>query len=249
MMNNNSNINNSFDPGGSSYSYSHNYSFNHPSQSPTHKTNSPVNDERFSLHRSSPEFSDSSNTVSFVSLNARGLNSSISTKFDSLMDDFTFQDFTCITLQETHLTSTSGRNMMANYKRLHKTAKYNSYWAYDPSDRGGGVSFILRDFMDAHVQKVHRHKGRYIALDLYLPARKLRLINYYGHQHVNYSTLGKSVITSLSNLISQARASRFEVIIMGDFNTDATVYLDTIAKGRTPPAHYQLYNSLCDNDL
>src|SRR3954467_516284 len=67
-----------------------------------------------------------------------------------------------------------------------KEYPYRAYWDYNPVDRYSGVELIIKSFVSTYVQKVTRHQGRYISLDLYLPTRKLKIINIYNHQKINW---------------------------------------------------------------
>src|SRR2546421_6216178 len=72
-----------------------------PDNSNIDNINSNIND-RFSSLDSSPCLSDCSNTISFASLNVRGINNN--TKFDAILEDLLDRSFSVISLQETKIT-------------------------------------------------------------------------------------------------------------------------------------------------
>ena len=215
----------------------------------------PHNTAKFASSQSSPSLEDTSNTISVATLNVRGINNQ--TKFDSIMDDFLQKDTSIFGLTETLLTSQSGDTMFKNYiTTWHTTHVYRSYWDYDPNDRNSGVGIIIKAFVAKYIQKITRHKGRYIAIDLYLPARKLRIINIYNHQrrdwfdhtHTRKDGPGKKLALFIMEQIKQAESSGFVVIIMGDFNVNPTTYLTKLASGRNPDAYYGLIQFLHDKN-
>jgi hypothetical protein len=67
--------------------------------------------------------------------------------------------------------------------------------------------------------------SRFIALDLFLPARKLKIINIYCHQKKDYNTKGKPLIKLIIEHIKQAHKDGFKIIILGD---DLDTYLNVL---------------------
>src|SRR5436190_514614 len=116
--------------------------------------------------------------IKCIKFNVRGINTP--TKFDTIIEDLTERKLSAIGLQETKLSEERARSLFSNLcKRLPTINAYKSYWTFDPQDRAAGVRLIITSFISKYVQRVHRHNGRFIAIDLYLPAKKLKIINIY----------------------------------------------------------------------
>lgn len=60
--------------------------------------------------------------------------------------------------------------------------------------RAGGVSLVIASYISKYVQRVHRYKSRFINIDLYLPAKKIKVINVYCYQSSDYLTKGKTFV-------------------------------------------------------
>src|SRR5215471_13413788 len=201
---------------------------NHSSTCPFNNT---APSTRFAPAQSSPSLSYTSDTISISSLNVRGLNNR--TKFDALLDDIILADLSVLALQETRLPKVTATCSFKDYLAQHSlTSTKHSYWSYDPSDNYGGVGFIVSSFVSKYIQKVHRLKSRFIALDLFLPAKKLKLINIYGHQRADFNSKGRALQQHVFQHIKDAEASGFTVIISGDFNLDPSTYIDALTAGR-----------------
>src|SRR5947208_5285271 len=127
-----------------------------------------TNTSRFSPNQNSPRLNDTSNTVSFASLNVRGINDIC--KFDDILDDLIIEKFSVIGLQETRLKESNANFMFKNFiDSQHPDNRYKDYWSFDPHDSAGGVGIIIAPFVSKYVQKIHRFSSRFIALDLFLP--------------------------------------------------------------------------------
>jgi exonuclease III len=209
----------------------------------------------FAPSLSSPSLDDTSNTISFASLNVKGFASNV-LKFDAIMDDLFNKDLSVIGLQETHTAERTAELMFKNRCALWTdTYPYRAYWSYNPSDSYSGVGIIVKSFVSTYVQKVTRFEGRYIAIDLFLPARKIRVINIYNQQKLNWLSsrtnkghCGKSLAQFAISQITEAESKGFSVIVLGDFNLDPSVYLNKLAKGLSIPTHYKLVEFLFDRN-
>src|SRR3954468_20585882 len=174
--NNNNNNNNS---GNSNF---------HTGIQPSSSINTPVSPiiPKFAPFISFPSLDDTSHTISIASLNVRGFASSVS-KFDAIIDDLFNKDLSIIGLQETHITEQSANILFKNRCAMwSKEFPYRAYWDYNPTDRYSGVGLIMKSFVSTYVQKITRFQGRFISVDLFLPARKLKIINIYNHQKINW---------------------------------------------------------------
>src|SRR3954467_5562406 len=164
------------------------------------------------------------------------------------MDDFFQKDVSIFGLTETCLTTKSGEIMFKNYIATWNTSfTHRAYWDYNPLDRNSGVGIVLKSFVAKYVQKITRHQGRYIAVDLFLPARKLRIINIYNHQKNDW--FDKKFASFVIEQIQQAETTGFIVIIMGDFNVNPTTYMELLSNGYSPEAYYGFVKFLMDKNF
>ena len=178
---------------------------------------------RFSSLDSSPCLSDISNTVSIASLNVRGINNN--TKFDAILEDLLDRSLSVIGLQETKISEVRASSHFKDLATRNRVAAtYKNYWDFHDSDRAAGVGIIIAPFISKFVQKVHRHSGRFIAVDLYLPNKKLKFINIYIPPTDSYANKGKDLITYITDHIRTAESQGFQCIIIGDFNVDPYKY-------------------------
>src|SRR4051794_30389235 len=136
-----------------------------------------------------------------------------------------------------------------------KEYPYKAYWDYYLADRYSGVGLIIKPFVFTYVQKVTRHQGRYISLDLYLPTRKLKIINIYNHQKINWlasqnnkGMCGLAFTNFVIKQITDAERAGFSVIIIGDFNLSPSSFLDQQAVGHRNSAHYKLIEFLFERN-
>ena len=127
--------------------------------------------------------------------------------------------------------------------------RYKAYWSFDPLDSSGGVGLIVAPFVSKYIQRIHRYKSRFIAIDLFVPGKKLKVINIYNFQQGDFIRSGKTFAKFIVQHIEEAKKADFKIIIMGDFNLDASVYFDVLTKGRTPPAFFTLTKFLTENDF
>src|SRR3954470_5877489 len=88
-----------------------NININHNSNTTTNTSNH----SRFVTSQFSPSLEDFTNTVSFASLNVRGINSS--TKFEIILEDLTERSFSIIGLQETKIKKTSANMLFNNFSK------------------------------------------------------------------------------------------------------------------------------------
>ena len=203
---------------------------------------------RFSNFQSSPALADSSNTISFATINVRGLN--LSSKFDAVLDDLFQENISVIALQETKFTNLTAQCLFKEYcAKSNNTYPYRAYWSFSPSDRAGGVGLIITSFISKYVQRIHRKDSRFIAIDLFLPNQKLKIVNVYGFQRHDFNTSGKDFNNWVIKHLTQAAQNKFEIIVMGDFNTDPTKYIDALTTGRTPKPYYSLTEYLLNNSF
>src|SRR5581483_9413768 len=97
--------------------------------------------------------------------------------------------------------------------------------------------------------KIHRIGSRFIAADLYLPAKKLKIINVYGFQKHDFPTKGKAFNLSVIDHIKKAVSDGFHVITMGDFNANPDIYIHSLEQGRAPEKYFSLTAFLISNNF
>src|SRR5579871_3991505 len=234
------------DPGGST-AYSVNEDTNIELINNLHSFTPPPSSQssRFTDSMSSPMLSSTSNCISFATLNVRGI--SVPTKFDAIMDDLLEQSISLVGLQETRISEPRENLLFKDYSTVHKSP-YRAYWAYDQlNDPAGGVGLIVADYISKYVQKIHKHGSRFIAIDLYFPANKIKIINIYNHQQNDFTAgtkKGKPFADFVITHIKAAEAAGFKVIILGDFNLDEYTYQWCLEQGRTPAAYFALFTFL-----
>src|SRR3954452_13067337 len=78
-------------------------------------TTNTSNHSRFATSQSSPSLEDFTNTVSFASLNVRGINSP--TKFETILEDLTERSFSVIGLQETKIKENSANTFFNKFSK------------------------------------------------------------------------------------------------------------------------------------
>src|SRR5947209_16784296 len=126
------------------------------------------NTDRFSPKQNSPRLNDTSNTISFASLNVRGINDTC--KFDDIIDDLIIENFSIIGLQETRLKENNANFMFKNFiASHHPDNQYKDYWSFDPRDSSGGVGFIIAPFVSKYVQRIPRYRIIFIVFYILLP--------------------------------------------------------------------------------
>src|SRR3954454_3111228 len=203
---------------------------------------------RFAATQSSPSLEDFTNTISIASINARGINDPI--KFESILEDLTGRSLSVIGLQETKIKTNSAEACFHNFtKRNVQMSNYKAYWDYNPQDKAAGVGLLIASYISKYVQRIHRKDGRFIAIDLFLPAKKLKIINIYAHQTGNFATKGKPLTKFVCEHITKAESDGFQCIIMGDFNADPYKYHKILEDGRhTPPPFYKLVEFLTNRN-
>src|SRR3989440_204010 len=170
-------------------------------------------------------------------------------KFDAILEDLLYHSFSVIGLQETKITEVRASSQFKDLASRNKTAStFKDYWNFHDSDRAAGVGIIIAPFISKFVQKVHRHSGRFIAVDLYLPSKKLKFINIYVPPTDSYINKGKDLITFIIDHIRIAESQGFQCIIIGDFNVDPFKYHQLLEQGSSIPRYYQLVAFLTDNN-
>src|SRR3954454_2281873 len=202
------------------------------------KNHNNTSNHRFSSHQSSSSLENYTNTVSFASLNIQDINSP--TKFNTILEDLTERFFSVIGLQETKTKESNANVLYKNFsERNTKAHLYKAYWNHHSQDTAAGVGLLIASYISKYVQRIHRKDERFITLDLFLPAKKLKFINIYAHQFSNFATKGKPFTKFVIEYINKAESDGFQCIIMGDFNADPYKYHNTLENGRhAPPPFY-----------
>ena len=88
----------------------------------------------------------------------------------------------------------------------------------------------------------------FTVIDLYLPEKKLKIINIYAHQACNYATKGKQLVKFIKQHITSAEAESFQCIIMGDFNADPFKYHQILERKHTTSPFFNLIEFLTERN-
>ena len=221
----------------SNYSSNNNFNNSNFANNPNNSTNS-----RFATIQSSPSLEDFTNTVSIASLNVRGISSS--TKFNTIFEDLMRRFFSAIGLQETKIKESTGISLYKNFSKRSANANlFKTYWDFDPLDASAEVGLIIASYISKYVQRIHRKDGRFIAINLFLPAKKLKIINVYAYQAKNFASKGKGLTKFIMDHIKQAEKDNFQCIIIGDFNTDPHKYHQLLKRANSFLHSINLSNS------
>src|SRR5277367_3459118 len=249
------------DPGGSSFSVfpttptnvnnNNNNNFHSNNIKLKNTKNIPVS-SRFASSQLSPELESSDNLISLATLNVRGL--SVASKFNSLLQDFISYDISILGLQETRFNESNGPALFKSFCSLYRM-DHDAYWSFDPADPCGGVGVVLRKFASRYVNQVHRGDSgecfcsRFIAVDLFLPSRKLKVVNIYNYQAADFKSKGLDFSKFVIKHLKAARVAGFKVIIMGDFNLDPHIYNRAMDLGTSIPKAFSLIDFLHLSDF
>ena len=115
----------------------------------------PPTHTRFSPSQSSPCLYDTSNTISFATMNVRGIN--IQSKFDSILADFINSNISVMGFQETKLKDCVADFNFKFFLQTHSPLnRYRAYWSFDPKYPAGGVGIVIAPFVSTYVQRIHR---------------------------------------------------------------------------------------------
>jgi len=114
----------------------------------------PPSHPRFAASQSSPCLSDTSHTISFATMNVRGIN--IQSKFDSILTDFIDSNVSVLGFQETRLKERSANINFKLFLQTHSPInRYRAYWSFDTTDPCGGVGLVIAPFVSQYVQRIH----------------------------------------------------------------------------------------------
>ena len=155
---------------------------------------------RFSTLQFSPSLENSTNTISFASINVWGINSL--TKFETILEDLTSRSFSVIGLQETKTKKLFATSLYKNFSlRIATASLYKSYWDFNAQNAAADVDLLIASYISKYVQRIHWKDGRFIAIDLFLSAKKIKIINLYVSQASNFVLKGKAFTKFVINHI------------------------------------------------
>jgi endonuclease/exonuclease/phosphatase family metal-dependent hydrolase len=147
----------------------------------------------------------------------------------------------CLRISETKTTN-------KNSKHIYK--QHQDFVAYFNNDNnttmGTGVGILLSKQLAKYVQKVTKHKGRVIYIDLFLKGKiKLRIIQIYLHAN----TTGiqqeiKNLYEYIFILLKNSQKNHFKIILMGDFNINYEKYLSMYHSRGSHNWRYDIFNKL-----
>jgi len=88
---------------------------------------------------------------------------------------------------------------------------------------------LVHHSLGTFVQKIVQYAGRYIAIDFFLPERKIRVINIYNFQKNQWDRSSHSIPSGSAfsqyviQQIKEGESQGFTIITMGDFNLDPSI--------------------------
>src|ERR1700722_19892878 len=124
---------------------------------------------------------------------------------------------------------------------------YQSFWAPLSSDhRCGGIGLYIKSPYNKFVQKLSTWRDLLLAVDLFMPGRRLRLIIVYCPPcSTSNNQTRKDLLAELTKWTSD---SDREYYITGDFNTNADKFRDLINSCSHTPIQYALLKHFhCSN--
>src|SRR5436190_11881633 len=160
-----------------------NNNFNHfKSPLNTHSLNTQTNGPSpFASSFSSPSLEDDSTMLSLATLNLKGYKDT--TKFSSVLSDIQHKNLTLVGLTETHMPAATASILFREFWATQTSrSPYTAFWDYNSKDKSSGVGLLVHHSLGTFVQKIVQYAGRYIAIDFFLPERKIRVINIYNFQ-------------------------------------------------------------------
>ncbi|EXX51244.1 hypothetical protein RirG_263570 [Rhizophagus irregularis DAOM 197198w] len=159
--------------------------------------------------------------INFGQINVNGLVSSV--RQQHLLNFFLHSSFGVLSLNNTHLTSTSAKFI---FKNEHFQHNFKSYWACSSSSRPhDGIGILLRNPLHKHVQTVDPWNGRLLKLDLFFYQTKISIISLYNPPCSIHQTICNDLIAKLLSWLDYARSHNYHVIIiLGDFNADEVAH-------------------------
>ena len=80
---------------------------------------------------------------------------------------------------------------------------------------------MVKTELSKHVYKVHKNKGRLIAIDLKFKGHSdVKIINIYIESNDSQKEECKETVKILTNWINQGKQEKKKIIVMGDFNAN-----------------------------
>src|SRR5688572_20743331 len=159
-------------------------------------------------------FTFSEGFLKIATHNVRGFNNE--TKQTIFKTFYKEKKLDIIGITETKLNRNNGKICMNNiesYKTWWKTNKDNTM--------GSGVGIMVKSKLAKHIHKVHKCKGRLIAIDMKFKGHSdIRIINVYVESNDTEKQQRKETVQTLVNWIQQGKRANKKLIVMGDLNAD-----------------------------
>ena len=112
-----------------------------------------------------------------------------------------------------------------HHSKYWKSKFYKSWWSHGTKNLGQGIGISLENNLATRTFKIQEWEGRIIAIDLAFPLKKyIRIIGVYyptGNNPLKQTVNGK-----INNLITEAQAQNWHIIVAGDFNGTPNPVLD-----------------------
>src|SRR6266511_4557288 len=151
------------------------------------------------------------NKISCATINIRGLNDTI--KQTNLINECLHHHINILAIQETHFKNQSCRHILSNHPL------YHNLWAHDVTNPCSGVGFLISRDIAKYIHRSNSYKGRVLSLDFQFKGKKkLRIINIYIPPRHN--SFRQHIQTFVKTLINSSIDDNYELILLGDFNTN-----------------------------
>jgi len=173
--------------------------------------------------------------------NVRGFNNE--TKQNIFKTFYKEKKIDIIGITETKLNRNNGKICMNNID------SYKTWWeTNEDNTMGSGVGIMVKSELAKHIHKVHKCKGRLIAVDMKFKEHSdVKIINIYVESNDAEKQQRTETIQTLVNWIQQGKRLNKKLIIMGDFNADSEQWAKE-ASG-TIKNKYLILEKLCNENL
>jgi ribonuclease HI/endonuclease/exonuclease/phosphatase family metal-dependent hydrolase len=146
--------------------------------------------------------------------NVRGFNNE--TKQNIFKTFYKEKKIDIIGITETKLNRNNGKICMNNID------SYKTWWeTNEENTMGSGVGIMVKSELAKHIHKVHKSKGRLIAIDMKFKGHSdIRIINVYVESNDAEKQQRKETVQTLVSWIQQGKRANKKLIVMGDLNAD-----------------------------
>src|SRR3954453_15543935 len=182
-------------------------------------------------------------TLTFATHNIRGVNNNTDPiKFSQIIEHFSHNNIDFVSLTETHHKS----NILYKHKQ---NQYYTSFWSQpDPTQPFAGVALLVSKKWDKHIVSSFTSDPRLLYVDLFLKGHvKLRIISCYIHASIRDPKCKhdrRLLQKQLLNLLDDCHKQNYNVILMGDLNTNINDYHECLKLNKNLGWRFDLIEDL-----